>query len=104
MVCLGVEDENKVKDYLSLKLYAHGFSFRSRPLIAISPEIIVLSIGTIETKFRVEESDTAVQEIPLNWKASVCQLKALFVDYNRTDHDTLSLTVDTIMSRTNQNL
>lgn len=53
-----------------LKLYAHGFSFRSRPLIPTSPETIVLSIGTIETKFREEESDTAVRKIPLNWEAT----------------------------------
>lgn len=61
----GVEDVNHVKADLCQALYTPGFSFRSRPLIAAPPETIVLSIGTIETKFREEESDTAIQ-ISLN--------------------------------------
>lgn len=87
----------KKQDYLWLKLYAHSFSFRSWPLIATSPETIVLSIGTIEAKLRKED---AVQKCPWTWKhLYVCS----WLQQNKLCHF-LFTTVNTMLNFTNENL
>lgn len=52
----GMKSENTEK--VCQKLYEERFNFRSWPLITISPETVVETTGSIETKFSEEECDT----------------------------------------------